>query len=124
MGEIRKYSCECGYEQDAFVGAGLNGRNAYMISRFFPDEAEQLLSKKELLQMYLLKNALAECENCKKLVILPQFVYQKKGSEEIQSLIKECPDCKEAVLVHEDIENVQCPKCRRRLEYRVTGNWD
>ena len=37
MGEIRKYSCICGYSQELFEGSGILSSSSAVIERLFPE---------------------------------------------------------------------------------------
>lgn len=124
MGQIRKYSCQCGYEKQAFTGAGMHGCNLRMIQRFFPEEADMLIREKERVKMYMLQNVLAECETCQKLFDVPQLLYQKEGEAQKACIMDVCPECEKPMTVREDIENVKCPLCGKKMIYEIAGDWD
>ena len=125
MGEIRDYSCSCGYEKRIFAGAGLNGCNLNVIKRFFSKEAEQFEAERQAkrVQSYLLKNAIVECPHCKKIESVPCFSYQT-GEGTITFIKEECPDCGGKVNRLKDEENVACPECGLQMTYNQSGNWD
>lgn len=125
MGEIRNYSCSCGYQKKIFAGSGLNGCNLNAIKRFFPEEAEQFEVERQAnrVQSYLLGNAVVECPDCKKLETVPCFSYQT--AEGTMTFIKEaCPDCGKRMNRVEEEESATCPECGLRMTYTKVGEWD
>ncbi len=123
MGDIRNYVCSCGYEQRIFYGAGMAARNMQTIERFFPEEAKMLAEEKENFEKYLLQHMFAKCESCKKLLTVPQLMYQKKG-ESPQYVQLACPECGKEPVSCETEEQVACPVCGEPMRYDVIGAWD
>lgn len=125
MGEIRNYSCSCGYQKKIFAGAGLNGCNLNAIKRFFPEESERFEKERQAkrVQSYLLRNAIIKCPNCKKIETVPCFEYQTTEGT-ITFMNEKCPDCGACVDRVEDDENVTCPECGLKMNYNKTGEWD
>lgn len=126
MGEIRKYTCSCGYEKELFTGAGLQGININTISRYISAEALKLfLKKKERgeVSLFLLENALVLCPECLELSAVPYFHYELTDGQQ-QIFLPSCPLCARTDLQIQNPEHIRCPKCSNTMEYRTVGNWD
>lgn len=126
MGEIRKYTCSCGYEKELFTGAGLNGINCNMIARYLPEEAFRIfMERKNSGEVYtfLLENALICCAECRELAAVPYFHYELENGKKLEYLTA-CPSCGRAKVYQEGPERVICPKCGGKMKYQVVGNWD
>ena len=125
MGEIRDYSCSCGYQKRIFAGGGMNGCNLNTIKHFFPEEAVAFEQEKAegRVRSYLLSNTIVICSHCKKIEYVPCFSYRTE-SEEFSFYKKECPECSGMVKRIEDEENVPCPECGLRMIYTKNGSWD
>lgn len=125
MGEIRDYSCSCGYQKRIFAGAGLNGCDVNAIKLFFSRESV-LFEQKRLaggVKSYRLANTIVSCSHCKKIDSVPCFSYQTDS--EIHSFYKkECSECGGPVIRIEDEEFVPCPECGLKMMYSKSGRWD
>lgn len=125
MGEIRDYSCSCGYQKRIFVGAGLNGCNLNAMKHVFPHESEIFEQERQAGKVwtYLLSNTIVICLHCKKLESVPCFTFQTDS--EIHSFYKkECSECGGPVIRIEDEEFVPCPECGLKMMYSKSGRWD
>lgn len=122
MGHIYKYNCICGYETEAHIGAGLQGVNLDLIGRYFPKDREIIVSNRQDIKKFILKNALVKCDKCKKIFVLPCLEYEYNSEEIIK--IGECPTCKGIVDICHDIDNVTCPKCNQFMIRELIGHWD
>ena len=125
MGEIRDYSCSCGYQKRIFAGAGLNVCNLNAIKHFFPQEAVSFEQERQAgrVQSYLLSNTVVTCSHCKKIESVPFFTYQTE-SEMHAFYKKECLECGGTVIRIEDEESVPCPECGLQMIYSKNGSWD
>lgn len=125
MGQIKQYSCKCGYEKRVFAGGGLFGCNVKHIAKFLPEEVVQFQKEREegRVKSYIMENELFSCSTCQEIMELPVFSYKRKDGYTCR-FQKNCPDCGGAVSVQEDEENPACPKCGLRMRYEVLGDWD
>lgn len=126
MGEIRKYTCSCGYQKDLFVGAGLQGINISAIERFFSEDIVQPFKEqrsRDEVQSYLLENAIISCSGCKELFTVPFFHYELTDGEQ-KCYITPCPVCQKPGDVITSANKVPCPKCGCQMEFEATGHWD
>lgn len=126
MGEIIRYHCTCGYDVELCVGSGLNARNKNIIQCIFgEDELRDFLSadKAKGLESYELRNELAICKECKKLVTVPCLHY-KIDREHSYDIYGGCPHCKTKVESILKIEEVLCPYCEEKMEIEKVGYWD
>lgn len=126
MGQIRKYTCSCGHEQELPIGAGLMGVNTEHIKRSFPEDAVALFQK-ELdagnVSNYINENQLGHCPHCGKLIVAPHFHYQLADGTE-KHFIQTCPDCGNPFTLINDPDDVTCPKCGSKMEFEDAGSWD
>lgn len=126
MGEIRKYTCECGYETELPVGVGMMGMNMQAIQRVYPEDmlTDFLKEKeKENIESYVNKNQLGICTHCNTLVIAPNLTYTLKDGTEKQ-LIGTCPECGKEFSPVSDMDDVHCPKCGKKMASETAGRWD
>ena len=125
MGEIRVYSCKCGYQKKIFAGAGLNGCNRNAIKQIFPEEAIGFEQKRQAgaVLSYRLANTIVACASCKKLESVSCFSYQMQSGE-MFFYKKECSECGKTVQRIKDEECVPCPECGLQMTYTQNGNWD
>ncbi len=120
MGEIRKYSCSCGYEEEVMAGAGYNAINREIIKCIFPREYEKHANDETDL---FLENTLGICDNCKKLKAVATLIV-RRGDNEVARYYKKCGDCDSVVTLPATVEKVECPKCGKPMAYTTTGHWD
>lgn len=125
MGDIRKYTCMCGYEKEVFAGGGLAGCNIPHIANFFPEGAKALQKEREegRIKRYLMENEISYCNQCREIQALPVFSYTRKDGYTCR-FESNCPVCGCSVSRAEDEENLACPKCGKKMEYSITGDWD
>lgn len=125
MGDIRNYSCNCGYEERLYVGGGMNAINMRSILQMFPQEGEQLEAQKKIGQVgsYLMDHAVGTCKTCRRLYTVSRLSYEMQDGK-VFCFIKPCPTCDSEVEVQEDIENLVCPKCGKVMSYLPAGRWD
>lgn len=126
MGEIRQYSCKCGYETDELnYGSGMMGCNTRLAEKVFPQEWQLFLEKKEkgVAEGFLLENAIVFCDKCKTYQsVISLIITYTDGTS--QRIIKEkCPLCLSDSLSYVG-EDLTCPKCNRKMDFSVCGNWD
>lgn len=122
MGEIRNYMCECGYNAEIFAGAGMRGIDIELIKKFFPEEGKFISENRNLVRRYLLKNAIAECDKCKKIFSVSCLEYNIDGEEKV--VFKDCPECQSKVVIHGDKDELACPVCKRIMKSDSIGHWD
>lgn len=126
MGEIRKYTCSCGYEKDLFVGAGLQGVNINAVGNYFSEDAvnrfRELRECGEV-RSYLLENAVISCTDCQELATVPYFHYELADGEE-KVFLSSCPACEKLTDGIINPDSVICPKCGREMEFVPIGDWD
>lgn len=119
MGEIRKYECRCGYEDEVMIGCGFNAVNKQMAKALFPSELSGYAA--ENISTFI-ENSLGLCENCKRLKpIISLKVNTNNGNDQYY---KKCDKCNNVLSVIEDIDSVICPKCGELMTYASTGLWD
>ncbi len=125
MGEIRKYTCTCGYETDLRAGGGLAGCNIGMIANFFPKETEALVKERNegRVKRYVMENEISYCNNCQEMMALPAFSYTRKDGYTCH-FGSRCPLCAGELTQVEDEESPACPKCGKKMRYFVLGDWD
>lgn len=125
MGDIRKYFCKCGYEKELFAGGGLGGCNVSHIAKFFPEEVKAFQKERNegRVRQYIMENEISYCERCQDIYALPVFSYKRKDGYTCR-FASACPVCGGSVVQMEDEENIACPKCGKKMEYMVMGDWD
>lgn len=126
MGEIRKYTCSCGYGKDLFVGAGLQGVNSNAVARHFSaDIVEAFQERRERgeVDAFLLENGIISCPDCRELSAVPYFHYQLHGGEE-KAFLSPCPGCGKSGMEVVDPDSVVCPECGQKMEFVPIGDWD
>lgn len=126
MGEIRSYSCSCGYNQEIFLGGGLQSCSIPAIKKHFaPDTISEFIAQQDSgnVESYIMENILAECPDCTSLFTVPGFTY-KTNDNISHSFINSCPKCRKMPVIVEDTSQVVCPKCGQIMQFISTGNWD
>lgn len=126
MGEVRKYTCSCGYSKELPIGAGMMGVNVSSIKNNFPETAlEEFLKEKEAghITDYLNQNQLGICENCQSLIVASHLAYTKQDGSK-KHIINGCPECGNQFTLVNNPDDVSCPKCGKPLTYELTGHWD
>lgn len=125
MGDIRKYVCKCGYEKELFAGGGLGGCNISHIANFFPKEVKVFQKEREegRVRQYIMENEISYCGQCQDIYALPAFSYKRTDGYTCH-FASACPVCAGSVTRVEDEENIACPKCGKKMEYMVLGDWD
>lgn len=126
MGEVRKYSCSCGYSEELPIGVGMMGMNVMMIRQTFPEDslAEFLREKEnENIETYVNKNQLGLCTHCQSLIVVPHLQYTLKDGTE-KHLIRTCPNCGKEFSLINNPDDVPCPKCGKTMTSEDVGLWD
>ena len=125
MGEIRKYSCTCGYEEELCVGSGMNAINFAFVEQLFPEEYEELAKKKEAGEniSFQLSNIIGNCQICKKLHAIAALRYTLPDGK-VTTVRKKCPICDVDVAVQTDEDHIRCPKCGQMMTWQHAGLWD
>lgn len=126
MGDIRKYSCECGYEEEVYVGAGFSGVNLTVIERIFPEAIKDFIPDREkgIIKCYLLDNAVFECLSCKRIFTGARFSYEFTDGKKVVHYKKDCEICGHEGKLIFDENHIQCPKCGKVMKYQEVGLWD
>lgn len=125
MGEIKKYSCKCGYTEEIHVGMGLFSLNTKRMEKIFKADYEKALQKQtngQASRIYM-KNAIVECKKCKKIFNLPELVVRNLDDTYEYYLNTVCSTCGEVVYKCDE-EEVACPVCGIEMDVEVIGNWD
>lgn len=125
MGEIRAYTCKCGYQKELFTGGGLGGCNIEHIAKFFPEAVKAFLKEREegRVKWYIMENEISYCDQCREVQALPAFSYTRKDGYTCH-FESSCPVCAGTVTRADDEENLTCPRCGKKMTYEVTGDWD
>ncbi len=125
MGEIRKYKCKCGYEEELFVGSGFNGCNMEEAMIRYPDNMKKFLEekKKGMATFFELTNLPMACKNCGKLEVVPALVIYKSNETTEKYYDSLCEECGEKLKPEED-GKIKCPVCDNDIEYVEVGSWD
>ncbi len=144
MGDVRRYSCRCGYEAKLWIGCGFMSNHLDTIKRCIPEEGfapfYKAYSAGEVSDFFL-ETVIARCNSCKEIVPADVLSYTLKsginGSPEAEDrdnagkmpagearYICACPVCGGEVNEEKDIERIRCPKCGGKMYYQEIGNWD
>lgn len=83
MGDVRIYSCKCGYEEELYVGYGLMYNNLDLIRRLIPEEIVEAFDEEYSAGNVLsfgIYNAAARCGDCKRIFTANAFSYRLKNT--------------------------------------------
>ncbi|MCI7595782.1 MAG: hypothetical protein MSS92_06150 [Lachnospiraceae bacterium] len=140
MGEIRKYSCICGYSQELFEGSGILSSSSAVIERLFPEAYKefQTLQKSGQLRHWGIVQRPSLCPACRELCTMPVLLLETtaEGKKEYPKGL--CPKCNEALIPPEydapkedqtepavfPRTSILCPKCHRPMKLQCIGHWD
>lgn len=126
MGEIRTYTCSCGYHSEVFIGSGLQSCNISAIKKHFSSETlSEFLSERDLgnIESFLMENVLATCTDCMSLFTVCGFMYKTKDHT-CHTFINSCPTCGRKPLIIQNPSLVPCPKCSQIMQFLPVGDWD
>jgi len=83
MGDVRLYSCRCGYEEELYVGYGMMYNNLNLIRRLIPEEIIEAFDEEYSAGNVLgfgIGNAVARCGECKRIFTVNAFSYRLKNT--------------------------------------------
>lgn len=125
MGDIRRYSCDCGYTTELFFGAGMGAFNMRGVKALFPREAgyieEMSVAGKKV--SFCTYNEIAHCPRCKSIFSVSGLTYNCEGDGETKVFQSKCETCGGDIDIIQETE-LSCPKCGRKMEGSVVGHWD
>lgn len=124
MGEIKNYTCDCGYSKDFFAGAGMRALNMPLAKQFFEDELRQLEDAGLNITSTFLDNALAKCPACRALESISRVSCETSDGVSHIFVKDVCQACGQKMQVLENEEDILCPKCGMRMKSMMVGNWD
>ncbi len=124
MGEIKKYTCDCGYSVDFFSGAGMRALNGSLARNFFGEELERVEAEGTGIVSTFLDNALAKCPDCRELEGIARLTYRTADGNSHMFLKDICQTCGRKMKVYENEEYILCPKCGETMKNVIVGNWD
>ncbi len=125
MGDLKRFSCTCGYSEELAIGVGIKAIRDEYIQEAFPDRVDEIKSGREAgtIQSAIVAKRLGVCLSCRKLVTVTclEIAY----SDGHQEIVKQgCPDCKSAVTTMDPDSPIECPSCGSIMTVEDIGNWD
>ncbi len=148
MGDVRRYSCRCGYEAELRIGCGFMSNILDTIKRCIPEDGfapfYKAYSAGEVSNC-LMETVIARCGSCKQIVPVNALSYTLRSeinhspeTEASDTIIENgetpsprearyicaCPVCGGEVDEEKDIERIRCPKCGGKMHYQEIGVWD
>ena len=125
MGEIRNYTCKCGYTKDIFRGVGFMAHSLTGLDNLFPEEVKLIRQEQEKgNEIYFFSdNIVTVCPKCKELRNVARLKYQLSDGVKRETFIENCDSCGEKTIAVMS-EAISCPRCGKPMEHRYAGNWD
>ncbi len=135
MGDMRGYSCKCGYEEELWIGCGFMAKDPDTVKRCIPEDGYSPFYEaysEGKVPDFLLSMAIARCGSCKRIVSVnalsytlpPEISNSPEAAPREARYIGACPRCGGEVNEEKDIERIRCPKCGGKMFYRIIGKWD